>query len=86
MTITSYLTHDGKQTTVEEDFALHERLLAAQPLHASPAEHQATPLKSNGAYIVNEETRYAYVAEHTSGNLVGWQQYRKTLEGEFVAG
>ncbi|MBD9544220.1 FAD-dependent thymidylate synthase [Ensifer sp. ENS04] len=39
----SYLTHDGRKTTVEEDVELHDRLVVAEPLHASPAEHQATP-------------------------------------------
>ena len=40
----SYLTHDGRKTTVEEDVALHDKLVVAEPLHASPAEHQATPI------------------------------------------
>jgi hypothetical protein len=39
----SYLTHDGRKTTVEEDIALHDKLVVAKPLHASPAEHQACP-------------------------------------------
>lgn len=39
----SYVTHDGRKTTVEEDVALHDKLVVAEPLHASPAEHQATP-------------------------------------------
>ncbi|MGO7308797.1 FAD-dependent thymidylate synthase [Rhizobium ruizarguesonis] len=39
----SYRTHDGRRTTVEEDVALHDKLVVAEPLHASPAEHQATP-------------------------------------------
>lgn len=33
----------GRRSTVAEDLALYERLVGAQPLHASPAEHQATP-------------------------------------------
>ena len=32
-----------KRSTVDEDLALYDKLLSAQPLHASPAEHQATP-------------------------------------------
>ena len=39
----SYLTHDGKTPDVEADLALYERLVGSTPLHASPAEHQATP-------------------------------------------
>ena len=37
----SYLNHDAKRPTVEEDITLHDRLIVARPPHASPAEHQA---------------------------------------------
>ena len=37
------LFETGKRSTVEEDLKLYDRLLGAQPLHASPAEHQGTP-------------------------------------------
>lgn len=36
----SYLTHDGKRDIVE-DYKLARRLLAADPMHASPFEHVA---------------------------------------------
>jgi hypothetical protein len=41
----------------------------SRPMHASPAEHQATPDPTGN-----------YSADH--GNFVGWVQYRKTLPGE----
>lgn len=66
---TSYLTHDGKPTTISEDTALHDKLVASTPLHASPAEHQATPDPFG-------ECRSQW------GNLSYWRQYRKTLPGE----
>jgi thymidylate synthase ThyX len=66
---TSYLTHEGKATTLEEDRKLHDRLLVADPLHASPAEHQATPDPYG-------ESRSQW------GNFQYWKQYRKTLPGE----
>lgn len=65
----SYLTHDGKQTTVEEDLKLYERLVASEPLHASPCEHQATPTDK---------------FSDKCGNFYFWKQYRKMLKGEFV--
>lgn len=37
----SYLNHDAKRPSVEEDITLHDRLIVARPPHASPAEHQA---------------------------------------------
>jgi hypothetical protein len=75
----SYLTHDGRQTTIEEDLALYDRLVGSTPLHASPAEHQATP---DEGIQHGSKTTWIHEAEH--GNLVGWRQYRKMLEQDHV--
>jgi thymidylate synthase ThyX len=79
----SYLTHDGRQTTVEEDLALYDRLLSRHPLHASPAEHQATP---DGVYhrYLDGEVTWKNPEQHA--NFRGWRQYRKTLINEYVPG
>ena len=61
----SYLTHDGKEPEIEKDIALYERLVGGRPLHASPIEHQATPLLS---------------ADQWSGNFRGWMQNRQIVE------
>ena len=63
--------------TVEEDLALYERLVVSKPLHASPAEHQATP-------DICHEGAWENADKH--GNFRGWIQYRKTLLNEFVPG
>ena len=65
----SYLTHDG-QRDLDEDIKLHDRLIVAQPLHASPAEHVAQALNSGDRI----------------GNFMGWKQYRKTLHNEHIGG
>lgn len=75
----SYLTHDGRPTTVEEDLALYEKLVVAQPLHASPAEHQATPDR----YLART---MQWDRSDLWGNFRGWIQYRKTLPNEYVTG
>jgi hypothetical protein len=80
------LTHDGRPTSVDEDLALFERLLGSQPLHASPAEHQATPDEPLYGFSINEPQIAGWENQYLHGNLNGWIQYRKTLEGEFVAG
>lgn len=80
----SYMTHDGKQTTIQEDYALYERLLGAQPLHASPAEHQATPDQYEEHEGLGFVTGWQH--EHQHGNLRGWRQLRKMLPGEFIPG
>lgn len=65
----SYDNHDGTTPTVKQNKALYDRLLGSQPIHASPAEHQA--------YASN----YGNVQ---SGNFKGWFQYRKTLLNDTI--
>lgn len=60
----SYLKHDGTQSSIEEDFALYDRLVKATPPHMSPVEHQATPGHPDLFY----------------GNFKCWKQHRKFLE------
>ena len=43
----SYLTHDNQQPELAKDIALFDKLVGSRPLHASPAEHQATPGYAN---------------------------------------
>jgi hypothetical protein len=68
---TSYLTHDGKIPSIEEDMALFHRLMGGNPIHASPVEHQAW---LTSGFCVNQKLH---------GNFApGWAQFRKTFEGE----
>ena len=79
----SYLTHGGRPTKLEEDLILYNRLLGSQPLHASPAEHQATPdTKSYSSEYGGD----LWDNEYLHGNFRGWVQYRKTLPGENYPG
>jgi hypothetical protein len=65
----SFLNHEGKKPSQDEDFKLYDRLLAEQPIHASPAEHQAMPLLGK---------------DGTSGNFRGWLQFRKHIPNENI--
>jgi thymidylate synthase ThyX len=78
----SYLTHEGKISTVEEDLDLYGRLLCRSPLHASPAEHQATPDEHDG---LNTDGEFSWVNPAWHGNFTGWKQLRKMLDNEYVA-
>lgn len=78
---TSFLTHDGKASTLEENIGLYERLVGSTPLHASPAEHQATPDTRQKAQWADNWSN-----EKDHGNLSGWRQYRKMLSNEYVPG
>lgn len=74
----SYLSFDtGKKSTIAEDLILYERLVGSQPMHASPAEHQATPDQ------LMDNSKWKRPQQH--GNFKGWIQYRKTLIGEDCA-
>lgn len=67
---TSYLNHDGKKSTLEEDLSLYDRLINRSPIHASPAEHQAMAIGDPNVH---------------SGNFHGWIQYRKCLPNENIS-
>lgn len=78
----SYLTHDGNLPTVEQDLQLYQRLVGAQPLHASPTEHQATPDIMTKGDFEGYGAKWANQGQH--GNLRGWRQFRKMLPGEYI--
>lgn len=65
---TSYLTHDGRKSTLAEDVALGERLTRSRPFHASPFEQQATP------YVPG------FHDETDQRNFRGWVQNRALME------
>lgn len=51
-------------SSLDKAVKIFDRLITSKPLHASPMEHQATPLDS---------------AHQSSGNFRGWLQFRQTL-------
>ena len=64
----SYLTHDG-QRSIDKDVELYNRLVNADPMHASPLEHVCAP------------AQYAELrAGDVLGNLTGWHQMRHEVE------
>lgn len=71
----SYMTHEGKTPTREQDLALYQQLVGAQPIHASPAEHQATPDRLG-------PDSPQWMQPNLHGNFCGWIQFRKLLPGE----
>jgi len=82
---TSYRNNSDKVSTFGEDRALYDRLVGSVPLHASPAEHQATP--DTCSVVWDPETRKltrTFGSPALHGNLSGFIQFRKTLPGEFI--
>lgn len=83
LSYTSFET--GDRMTVEQCLKLYDRLVGSVPIHASPAEHQATPDRMLAGRIM---PRIEANWEHPelAGNLgPGWIQLRKLLPNEAVA-
>jgi len=72
----SYLNHEGKKTTIEEDLALFNRLAGASPKHYSPLEHISMPDEKDSF------NNYWFPELH--GNFDGWIQFRKLDEKGMV--
>ena len=81
----SYLTHDGKRD-LAADLALYDRLVGADPWHASPLEHPATPWSVNVRHEVASFVDVTGTWQMTRpalpryGNFVGWRQLRFEIE------
>jgi hypothetical protein len=83
----SYLTHDGAKPSIKADLALYDQLVGSHPIHASPAEHQATPDTQHIVVDASEGPSARKAVKkwdnwHLHGNFKGWIQHRKTLPNE----
>ena len=92
----SYKAFDGNPSPIEKDIELYNQLLGSQPMHASPAEHQATPMHTvtmiapdyasyEEPFAQDKEFEFFGYPDSWS-NLRGWLQYRKTLPNEYIPG
>lgn len=92
----SYKAFDGNPSPIEKDIELYDQLLGSQPMHASPAEHQATPMHTvtmiapdyasyEEPFAQDKEFEFFGYPDSWS-NLRGWLQYRKTLPNEYIPG
>ena len=88
----SYNNFEGKPSGIEEDLGLYAKLIEDQPIHASPTEHQATPMEYREKLVNNmNPTTWETGVSHMdrqgnlySGPLQGWIQYRKLIPGECI--
>lgn len=74
----SYRPFDG-EADVEAEINRYNRLIVSQPVHASPAEHQATPdscADSGRTQLWGNPDKW--------GNFHGWVQHRKLIANESV--
>lgn len=92
----SYRKHDD---TLEKAVSLYDRLVGADRKHASPFEHQATPIDMSPGALYDENknkgiTHYTNFKRNDtwsvhhgnvwSGNLRGWIQHRQLIPGHVV--
>jgi hypothetical protein len=77
----SYRKNDD---SFEKANKIFDQLINSQPCHASPVEHQATPMQTEIEYWekVHGITHQDRQGQLWSGNLRGWVQHRKLINGE----
>lgn len=80
----SYRKNDD---SIEKAQKIFDQLIHSQPCHASPVEHQATPMDEPNWEYGSEYwdpgiTHQSRDGDLWSGNLRGWIQHRKLIPGE----
>jgi thymidylate synthase ThyX len=74
--------------SLEKARKIYAQLIESEPAHASPVEHQATPMDYDTICSFEPETwepGVTHVSANSdlwSGNLRGWIQHRKLIKGE----
>ena len=69
---------------------IYDQLILSEPVHASPIEHQATPMDIDSMCRFEPDTwqpGVSHVSANSdlwSGNLRGWIQHRKLIQNEAV--
>lgn len=78
----SYKPFEG-EADLDREIKRYEGLVVNRPVHASPAEHQATPDTCRWGWGDQyNEMVWDYPGQH--GNLFGWRQHRKMIPNENV--
>lgn len=77
----SYKPFDGN-ADYEAEVARYESLVVSSPVHASPAEHQATPDEKKRLPYMGNDYHWVHPGQH--GNFYGWRQHRKMLPSEAI--
>ncbi|UPW35938.1 FAD-dependent thymidylate synthase domain-containing protein [Pseudomonas phage EM] len=72
--------------SIEKAVAMYHRLVDTTPVHASPFEHQATPIKKSEGFRQPGVTHIDYQGNMWSGNFKGFVQHRQLIPGHVVTG
>lgn len=73
--------------SIDKAYAIFDRLINSVPVHASPVEHQATPIDldkaanlTNGVWLEHGITHVDRNRMPYSGNFRGWAQFRQFIK------
>lgn len=77
----SYRKLDDSEEKADLVFA---RLVDSKPVHASPTEHAATPLKKGVGFRSKYVTSIDRQGNAWSGNFRNWGQFRQIIEGNVI--
>lgn len=64
--------------SIEKELKRYELLMVSRPVHASPAEHIATPDYAEDIEV-GEDYLSQWANPHEHGNFYGWRQFRKQI-------
>ncbi|WP_284161662.1 FAD-dependent thymidylate synthase [Burkholderia pseudomallei] len=78
-------------STKDKALSIYERLLSGNKVHASPFEHQATPMRETEDPMCSDDwdagtTHVDINGERWSGNLREWVQHRQLLPNNVIGG
>ena len=75
--------------SLEKALMIYDKLIESKPTHASPTEHQGTPISVDDCFpdacdegITHIDTK----GDMWSGNFKGWVQYRQLIKDNYVEG
>lgn len=79
----SYKPFDGN-ADYEREMERYNKLVVSSPVHASPAEHQATPDFRVEIRLGKNQVIRCWQNPEEQGNFIGWIQNRKLIPNEAV--
>jgi len=76
------VSYRKQDDSLEKAHKIYKQLIESEPAHASPVEHQATPMKRPHSFADEGTTHVDRNEQAWSGNLRGWTQFRKLIPNE----
>jgi hypothetical protein len=82
VSLCAQVSYRKSDTSIQKALDLYDRLVGSDRLHASPLEHQGTPIPVIDGIWPDGVTHQDRRGQYWSGNLRGFIQYRKMLPNE----